>query len=258
VGLSVTVLGCSGSYAAVGGACTGYLVETSEARVWLDAGPGTLANLQRHVVPAELDAVVLTHEHPDHWLEIPVFVNVLKHFTPPSEPVPVFLTAGTAALLHAFHPDAQAPAGPVDLHLIDATSEVVIGDQQWRFSRTDHPVETLAVHVTAGEDTFAFTADTGPGWGLAAFGRPIGLAFSESSLPDREPWPDVAHLTPHEAAERAVEAEVEQLVLTHLPPGADPEHHRSAAAAVFGRPVGMAQVGATFSVSHPRRRGTTQ
>jgi ribonuclease BN (tRNA processing enzyme) len=258
VGLSVTVLGCSGSYAAVGGACTGYLVDTPGARVWLDAGPGTLANLQAHIAPAELDAVVLTHEHPDHWLEIPVFVNVLKHFTPPIQPLPVFLTAGTAALLAAFHADAQAPAGPVDLHVVDAASDVLIGDQQWRFSRTDHPVETLAVHVTAGDDTFAFTADTGPGWGLAAFGRPIGLAFVESSLPEREPWPDVAHLTPREAATSAVEAGVGQLVLTHLPPGADSDHHRSVAAAVFGRPVGMAQVGATFTVGHPPLRGTTQ
>jgi phosphoribosyl 1,2-cyclic phosphodiesterase len=202
--------------------------------------------------------VVLTHEHPDHWVEMPVFVNVLKFFSPPRESTPVYLTAGTAGLLRAFHPDAQAPAGPLDLQVIDETSEVVVGDQHWRFSRTDHPVETLAVHVTAGADTFAFTADTGPGWSLARFGRPIGLAFTESSLPDRQSWPGVAHLTPHEAAAMAVEASVDRLVLTHLPPGSDPEHHRSVAARIFGRPVGMAQVGATFSVGQSPPRGMTQ
>lgn len=246
--LRVTVLGCSGSYAGPGTACTGYLVTSNDARVWLDAGPGTLARLQEHTTVADLDAIVLTHEHPDHWVEMPVVVNVVKHFQIPPRPLPVYLTAGTAALLRAFHPDIDAASSPVSLTVIDAASEVVVGDQAWRFSRTDHPVETLAVHVTVGDATFAFSADTGPGWHLTELGTDIDLVVCESSLPEREPWPTVAHLTPVEAARRAVDAGAGRLVLTHFPPGSDPEHHRREAEAVFGRPVDIAVAGATFSV----------
>ena len=51
MGLSVTVLGCDGSYAGPGGACSGYLVSSGDTHVWLDCGPGTLANLQQHLDP---------------------------------------------------------------------------------------------------------------------------------------------------------------------------------------------------------------
>jgi ribonuclease BN (tRNA processing enzyme) len=67
VGLSLTVLGCSGSYPGKGEACSSYLVRSGSTTVWLDAGSGSMANLQQHVGLDAVDAVVLTHEHPDHW-----------------------------------------------------------------------------------------------------------------------------------------------------------------------------------------------
>jgi len=71
--MKLTVLGCSGSYPGPGGAASGYLVEADGTRIWLDAGSGTLANLQRHIGLDAVDAVVLSHEHPDHWADIEGF-----------------------------------------------------------------------------------------------------------------------------------------------------------------------------------------
>ena len=68
--LTVTVLGSSGSYPGPGRACSGYLVQGGGKNVWLDAGSGTMANLQKHIDLAEIDAVVISHEHPDHWSDI--------------------------------------------------------------------------------------------------------------------------------------------------------------------------------------------
>ena len=76
---SVTVLGCAGTFPGPGEACSGYLVRSPDAVTVLDLGPGTLANLQRHVAVGEVDAVVLTHEHPDHWLDLPILRNAMKH-----------------------------------------------------------------------------------------------------------------------------------------------------------------------------------
>ena len=56
MGLTVTVLGSTGSYPSAEGACSGYLVRSSSATIWLDAGSGSLANLQRHVPVAEVIA----------------------------------------------------------------------------------------------------------------------------------------------------------------------------------------------------------
>ncbi len=65
-GFTLTVLGTDGSYPAPGGACSGYLLQAGGRSVWLDAGPGTMANLQLHVGLEQLDAVVVSHAHPDH------------------------------------------------------------------------------------------------------------------------------------------------------------------------------------------------
>jgi ribonuclease BN (tRNA processing enzyme) len=76
--VKITVLGCSGSYPGKGGACSGYLVDDGTTRLWIDAGSGTLANLQHHVDMADVDALVLSHEHPDHWSDLEGFHNVLR------------------------------------------------------------------------------------------------------------------------------------------------------------------------------------
>ena len=79
MGLTVTVLGCDGSYAGPDGACSGYLVSSGDTHVWLDCGPGTLANLQRHIDLHDLSAIVVSHSHPDHWAELPVAYNALGY-----------------------------------------------------------------------------------------------------------------------------------------------------------------------------------
>ncbi|MFI5045314.1 MAG: MBL fold metallo-hydrolase, partial [Acidimicrobiales bacterium] len=77
--LRVTILGSSGTYAGPRQACSGYLLRSGRTTVLLDAGPGTLANLQEHVALDELDAIVVSHAHPDHWLEVPVMRNALRY-----------------------------------------------------------------------------------------------------------------------------------------------------------------------------------
>src|SRR4051794_5409200 len=97
-GLRLHVLGCDGTYAGPGGACSGYLVQSGTQRLWLDAGPGTLARLQQHVALTDVDALVVTHEHPDHCGELPVLRNALR-FVLGVAGLPVLTTAGTRRLV---------------------------------------------------------------------------------------------------------------------------------------------------------------
>ena len=98
--LTLTVLGCSGSYAGPGDACSGYLVRAGDTAVVLDLGPGTFANLQAHVDPAEVDGLVLTHEHPDHWVDLPILRNAFRYVLG-IEGLDVYGTEGTRALATA-------------------------------------------------------------------------------------------------------------------------------------------------------------
>src|SRR5665213_2295496 len=68
--VTLTVLGCDGSWPGPGGAGSGYLVRVGGTCLVLDAGPGTFAVLQNVIDPSEVDAVVISHHHPDHWTDL--------------------------------------------------------------------------------------------------------------------------------------------------------------------------------------------
>src|SRR4051812_28590673 len=92
--LSVTILGCSGSYPGPGDACSGYLVRDGDVSVWVDCGPGSMANLQRHVPLSELTAIVISHAHPDHWSDAASAHVAFRYFFE-REHIPVFGTSDT-------------------------------------------------------------------------------------------------------------------------------------------------------------------
>lgn len=240
-GLSLTVLGCSGTYAAPGNACSSYLLRTATTTVLVDFGPGALANAQRHVDPVDIDAIVLTHEHPDHWTDLPVARNAYRYVFDRLG-LPVYATAGTRAMAVPFC-DEETFAWTT----IDQSSTVEVGDLAFRFSRTDHPVETLAVWAESGGASVLYSADTGPGWSPEAFGARPDLALLEATFTHEHPA--ALHLTAEEAGERAAAVGAERLVLTHLMPGTDPAAQRASAEATYGGLVEMAEPGATFTVT---------
>ncbi|MFM7063656.1 MAG: MBL fold metallo-hydrolase, partial [Actinomycetes bacterium] len=241
--LSLTVLGCSGTYAAPRGACSGYLVRSATTSVLLDCGPGTLANLQEHVALRDLDAVVFTHEHPDHWLELPVMRNALKYGVGRTG-VPLVTTAGTLGLGQPF-----GLAGTFMLQTVADGDSVGLGDLSFRFCRTDHPVETLAVRVDGEGRSLGYSADTGPGWSCAALddGTGLDLLVAEATFRHGD-GNDPVHLTARQAGEQARAARARRLVVTHLTPGSDPVGAVAEAAEAYGAPVEAAQVHRTYAV----------
>jgi ribonuclease BN (tRNA processing enzyme) len=238
--LTITVLGSSGTYPAAGTACSGYLLRSDTTSVWLDCGTGSLANLQRHVPLDQIDGIVCSHSHPDHWLELPVAVNALRYgLGRPKAMIPLYWTAQTAELfgIVSGHP----PKPTFDDHVVDETSTARIGDIDLRFSRTDHPVETLAVRADAGGRSIAYTADTGNAWELASLGEGIDVAVVEATLDEAEAGV-VQHLTASQAGAQATRAGVAALVLTHLAPGSDPAARSAAAATSFDGPIAVATI----------------
>ena len=141
---TLTVLGSSGTYAGAQGACSGFLVRSADTTVMLDAGPGTLGNLQQHVALDALDAVVLSHCHPDHWLELPVMRNAFRYVLQRSG-VELYLTAETEKMAMALCSGELEPT--FSPHVITDRSQFDVGSLHFTCSATDHPVETMAVRV---------------------------------------------------------------------------------------------------------------
>ncbi len=246
MGLRFTVLGCDGSYAGPGGSCSGYLVRSHTTSVWLDAGPGTLGEVQRHVALVDLDAVVVSHEHPDHCLELPVLRNALKYVLDVEE-MRVITTAGVRNLIDHISGNA-APTFSWDV--VSAGSTTTVGDLSLRFALTDHPVETLAVAIEHAGRTLAYTADTGDRFGLAALdpeGAGFDLALCEATVATEHEGA-APHLSGRQAGVMARAGGARRLVLTHLTPGTEPEARRREAEAAYGGPVTLAAPAHTYEV----------
>jgi len=242
-GLTLTVLGCSGTYAAPGGACSGYLVRSASTTLVVDLGSGTLANLQRHVEVADVDAVVLSHEHPDHWLDLPLLRNAMRYVLGLSD-LPVYGTAGTARLAGDLIGE-MAPT--LRWTVIDESSDVSVGDLRLRFGRTDHPVETLAVRVDGAGRSLLYSADTGSGWDPVPLGGGVDVLVSEASLPTEEE-DRFEHLSGRQAGAYAAALGAARLVLTHVAPGVDPADQQRAAAGEYAGPIDLAAPGAVFPI----------
>lgn len=242
--LSLTVLGSSGVYPAADNPCSGYLVSDGTTNVWLDCGPGTLGTLQRHVALADLDAVVVSHAHPDHCMDLAVFRNALK-YGGGRDGLAVYGPAGTRARVEAALGDTVAPT--FDWIAVGDGSTFEIGDLVFACSRTDHPVETVAVRIESDGRAIAYTADTGPAWSLERFNAPIDLAVCEATLTAPEEG-RVQHLSGRQAGQQARAAGAGRLVITHVAPGRDPDDHRREAEVAFGGPVDVAVVGRRFEL----------
>lgn len=247
---SITVLGSSGTYPAPGHACSGYLLSTDTTDVWLDAGSGTLANLQRHIDLADLDGVVLSHEHPDHWIDLTIAVNALRYgIDRPDDGIPLYWTVGTARMFAAVsgRPTEPALVGAA----IDETTAVTIGDIDFTFSRTDHPVETYAVRAEHDGRSVAYSADTGRAWEMTSLGGDRGLSIDlavvEATLDDDDSG-EFQHLRAADAGALAARAGARRLLVTHIPPSADRRQRVASAADAFGGPVELAEENVSFPI----------
>ena len=278
--LVVTVLGCSGSYASPGNPCSGYLVQSQGAAVLLDCGPGVLGPLQEVISFDELTAIVITHHHYDHLLELPMIHMVYRLFhSRDFEQLPVVhITRHTHKVLslgreYRHHPTVTVPLAqhgsklrsykigrlldmsqrsgdsPLPCRMITDESDITIGDQRWRFAETDHIPGTLAVRVdAAGGRSFAFSADTGPGWDFRSLGEGIDLAMCEATHSVTCENRSDKHMNALEAAHAAYVAGIQRLVVTHVAPCCDPDVQGAEAAAVFMGSVEVARPGLTLTV----------
>jgi ribonuclease BN (tRNA processing enzyme) len=251
---TLTILGCDGSYPGPGGAASGYLVRAGETAVLLDAGPGTFANLQAIADPADVDAVVLSHEHPDHWTDLESLTVWLRHGrrgAPARQaPLPVLAPPGLRRRSYS--------AGDPSLtwHEVEPSSRSVIGDLELRFVATDHGPPTLAVRFDAwdadaddrdGGDrdparALAYSADSGPDWTVEELGTGLGTVLCEATY-TRELEGTMRHLSGRQAGAMAAAAGVERLVVTHRWPTVSADALGAEAADAFGKTVDQAQIG---------------
>ena len=264
--MRLTVLGKSPSWQDAGGACSGYLVEENGTRILLDCGNGVFAKLREHIDYIDVDAVVISHLHADHFLDLVPYSYALT-YAPRQQPVPVDRWPGTdfpaRPMLHV-PPGAQQLFRRVvgawgnedlienafQLREYDPASEIEIGPIRITFQPVPHFTETFAMSIssTNGSGRIVYGADSSPTEALTEFAREADLMLVEATLPRPERTGMRGHLTPEEAGGHAKGAGAKRLVLVHISDELDATWARDEAAEAFGGPVEVATEGAVFEV----------
>jgi ribonuclease BN (tRNA processing enzyme) len=252
--MRLTVLGKSPSWQDAGGACTSYLVEEGDAAVLIDCGSGSFGKLRARRDYREIDAVVLSHLHADHVLDLIPFACALTYGPAAAEGLRRPRLAGTAGardhfarlgaairdddlIVNAFAIEEYAPGTPVEAGPISVTPHVV------RHSGPTHALELAG----SSSGRIVYGADGRYSDELIAAAAGAEVLIAEATLPDPDSTQDV-HMSAEETGRLAAAAGVGRLVLTHISDELDVERSLERAAAEFGGPVELAAEGAAYEV----------
>ena len=247
--MRVHVMGSSGTYPVRGRPASGYLIQQDSTRVWCDAGPGTFTELP---VDADLvDAVVISHQHPDHCSDLLTAFHAWTYRPEPRVGVPLYAPQEVWDRVKAFLDKA------IDSHLektfdfrpVWTGDEANIGALSVSFVEADHSVPMVASRWEANNRTLFFTGDTGPAGEWMDLAQGVNVILSEAAYQgatEDKVYPH--HLTAGEAGQIARDVGAKKLILTHIPPYLDVARSIHEAEQTFDRPVALAAPGTNFDV----------
>ncbi|MDF9813445.1 MBL fold metallo-hydrolase [Streptomyces sp. SPB162] len=250
--MKLTVVGCSGSFPSAESACSSYLVEADGFRLLLDMGNGALGELQRHCGLYDLDAVLLSHLHADHCIDMCGYfvARYYRHDGGPADAIPVYGPEGTERRLSTAYgdmPDEKCMSEVFDFRTLEPGS-FTLGPFTVTTDRVSHPVEAFGFRIEHDGRALTYSGDTGPCDALLGLADGADLFLCEASFTHgKEDIPEL-HLNGRQAGEHADRAGAGRLVLTHIPPWTDPARNLADARAVFDGPVELATSGAVYEL----------
>ncbi|MFV0252026.1 MAG: MBL fold metallo-hydrolase [Beutenbergiaceae bacterium] len=253
--MQLTVIGASGSVSSPDSASSCYLVQAGQTSVLLDLGSGAFGQVLRYLQPEHIDAVLLSHLHADHVVDL-VGLDVYLRYGPgsPHRPIALWGPVGTSNRIEEL---CGEPGGGRDAFTVGQWQPGVtisVGPLQIEPFRVEHPVPAYALRITGPADqgeetrTLVYTGDTDACDGVRAAAVGADLLLAEAAFEDGRDLIRGIHLTGRRSGELASHAAVRRLVLTHIPPWTSPETVRAEACTTYGGPVDLARPGVTFTL----------
>jgi ribonuclease BN (tRNA processing enzyme) len=252
--MDVTVLGKSPSWPDAGGACSGYLIREGGYALLLDCGTGVYAKLREHIDYRAVDAIVISHLHPDHTSDLVPYSFGLSYSSESDGRRPELHVPPAAGGFLEGVGDAwgfgDQLARAFTLSEYDPEGELALGPLRIRFCEVPHFVRCFAIDIGNGRGRFTYGADCAPNQALPEFARGTDLLMLEATeLPDQVATDGLrGHMTAAEAGAMAAQAQAPRLVLTHFSDQLDEVAVRTEAQASFGGPVELAAEGQHFAI----------
>jgi ribonuclease BN (tRNA processing enzyme) len=225
------------------------LIEHDGFRVVVDMGHGSLGALQRHTRLDAIDAIVLSHLHADHCIDLTA-LHVAHRYGPYSfaGPLPVYGPTNTAEHLAAASGMTSAKPLAESFAFRDLSSAAAVGPLRLRAERVAHPIEGYAVRFEAEGVALTYSGDTGPCSALNELSREVDVLLAEASFVHGSDNARDLHMTGRQAGEAARDAGARRLVITHIPPWHDPRTAQAEASEVFDGTIDVATAGMVVQV----------
>ncbi|HTT52069.1 MAG TPA: MBL fold metallo-hydrolase [Streptosporangiaceae bacterium] len=246
--MRLTVLGGCGAWPEAGQACSGFLVEQDGFRLLLEAGYATLPRLLGLVSAAQVDAVFISHGHPDHCADLNPLLRARALGGAPVAPLPVFAPPGALDAVLALDRPGML-AGACTVTEFRPGDRLGIGPFRAETRLLPHWLPNAGLRLVGGGRALAYTGDSGDGAGITALAERADLLLAEATYVDQVPAADQPFLScARQAGQQAAQAGVARLMLTHLWPGTDPRAAQAAAAAGYGGGISVAVAGLATGV----------
>jgi ribonuclease BN (tRNA processing enzyme) len=123
-----------------------------------------------------------------------------------------------------------------------------IGPLTFTFLRTKHPVPCFAMRIEAEGQVIVYTGDSAYMDELAEFAREANVLLCESNFYGDMDGSGPGHMTGREAGKIADKADVQLLLLTHLPHFGDLTQLKAEAGESFKREIAMARNAMEFQL----------
>lgn len=215
--LQLDIIGCAGSYPAPHSACSSYLVRSGMTSILFDTGNGSQTNLYSHIDPADLDAIVISHGHSDHFADLVGIYHYLKYASAPKSPISIFAPEDVFDKLKYLLKPGLLDSTIFALNPTRPNSEAVVNNISLRFFEANHPVPTLITRISDGNSTMCYGADGDVNEHLEAASDGVDLLLGESTWVERgKSFPKGLHLDARSLALLARGANVKSVVITHI------------------------------------------
>ena len=244
--MKLTIIGHWGGYPKANEASSGYLLQCDDFHLLLDCGSGVLSKLQSVLGPELLCGVVISHYHPDHIADI----GVLQH----ARLIGGFLGQKMDTLPIYGHMSNQNEFSKLTYKEItkgiayQENDKITLGPFSISFLKTKHPVDCFAMRVEAGGKTLVYTADTAYMEKFVPFSKGADLLLCECNFYGGQDGSGPGHMTSHDAGKLANQADVKQLVLTHLPHYGNLESLKEEAGEIYQGPIELAYYGLNIKI----------
>jgi ribonuclease BN (tRNA processing enzyme) len=241
--MKLTVLGGAGVWPPAGGACSGYLIEHAGFRLLVDPGYATLPRLLEFVAAETIDAVLVSHGHPDHVADLNPLLRARALRDAPAPTLPTYaLPDALRAVLALDRPGMLDEA--IDLRELSPGVGFEVGPFDVESRLLPHSRPNVGVRLSAGRRSITYTGDAGPTDDLVALASGTDLLLAEATYVDHVPSDSLGTLnSAAEVGRQAYGAGAERLLLTHLHPGTDPAASVDAAGRSFREWIGIATGG---------------